>query len=226
MVLFLVVAVSFGCTNKKEQTQTKDNKLNFTGNSKGSNLEEQKPQTEPAIESSSSNYVSINGASVYQPTEEIKVDNIVFRDFQVLYSGKELPAGVPKEEFIYFDEKAADNGALIDNNSYIFINITVENKSETPEELYLSFGTFAKVNSKNDIIEKTNEVRYRSDYKSEDATRKDYYRCELGANESHTYKVGYVITDSMLQSGSLFFQINKDGDGVNTKDYKYYEVKI
>lgn len=29
MVLFLIAVVSFGCTNKKEQTQTKDNKLSF-----------------------------------------------------------------------------------------------------------------------------------------------------------------------------------------------------
>ncbi|MCL2865378.1 MAG: hypothetical protein FWE25_07555 [Lachnospiraceae bacterium] len=162
----------------------------------------------------------------YSKEEEIVIDDMIFKNFDVIYTGKSLPEYAPKNEVIYFDEQVDFRGYLMDDFTYCFITITLENTTDEEIEEYLSFGLLVDVDEQGKTIARSEEVRYRSDYVPIDPTGKDYYRCVVEAKSESTFIVGYILQDSMLTSERLYYEINRYGEWFSPTNFRYIKVDL
>ncbi|MCL2865377.1 MAG: hypothetical protein FWE25_07550 [Lachnospiraceae bacterium] len=176
-----------------------------------------------ATEEEQTNLIKTNS---YNQRDEISVDEIIFKNFNVIYTGKFLLEYAPKNEIIYFNEQVSFLGELMDDTAYVFITITLENTSDKMSVIYLGCGDFVTVDENGQTIDGAHEVRYRSDYTSDDPTRKDYYKCELEPKSVHTYTVGYILPVSMLESDNLYYKINRYGEWFSPTNFRYIKVNL
>ena len=114
-----------------------------------------------------------------------------------------------KEQVEYFNgEEVDENGTLISDHSYIFINMTIENTSNAPIERTInSCGIIAG----NDSIALgyTEEMRFFD--KGLDAKSRDYFHYTLEENKKQTFNVGFIVKDENLDSNKLTMIINNHG---------------
>lgn len=215
-----------GC-NKEEPSErvlkNEENHLDFSADRE--NLEKKNNDSEDSIVEmgDKDKYLfTLNEANIYEPQESIDIDGIVFSDIKINIC-KELPEEINKNEIIYFDEQIDENGKLIGNNTYIFADVTIQNTCDSKQEIYLSCGKFSLINNQNNIIEFSNELRYRDFYEPDKDTGKDYYRSEFEAGETLRIKLGYIVDEEFVKQDNLLYSINFYGVG-SGDDLKAFRI--
>lgn len=213
----------------KAQVSKENNGLDFTVKEK---KEVQQNTSEERIEQTAGQEMqkgeesyafTLNNANVFKLDEQVNIDGIVFANLNVDIR-KELREGLTKEDLIYFDEQTDETGKLEDGYTYIFADIEITNTTDEEKVVYLSCGDFVIINDKNDIIDSTNELRYRSAYESTNATRKDYYRCEFEPKEEKQLELGYIAPESLVQQEHLLYSINLYGTGTESEEIRAIQV--
>lgn len=215
-----------GC-NKEEPSErvlkNEENHLDFSADRE--NLEKKNNDSEDSIVEmgDKDKYLfTLNEANIYEPQESIDIDGIVFSDIEINIC-KELPEGIDKSEIIYFEEQTDENGTLIGSNTYIFADVTIQNTCDSEQAVYLSSGKFSIINNQNNIIETSNELRYRGFYEPDKDTGKDYYRSEFEAGETLRIKLGYIVDEEFVKQDNLLYSINFYGVG-SGDDLKAFRI--
>lgn len=229
LMTVLLICLFTGCEKHEKSGGNEEDKgnngLDFTINSndegeaaeQDTNINEEEPShdTEYAF--------TLNGANIFDLQDTIEIDGIVFKNLKVEIQ-KKLLQGISKEEITYFYEHTDETGTLEDGYTYIFADITIANSTDKLQVVYLSAGNFVVTNGKNDIIDSTSELRYRSEYESAGTTKKDYNRCELEPGEEKKLLLGYIAPDALVGQETLLYSINLYGTGSGGDDIKAFKV--
>lgn len=120
-----------------------------------------------------------------------------------------------------------DKGNFIDNNNYVWVQVTWENTSDEDNEQYLNcFGL--------STIEHTNNSGFMKEpliiSTSTDYTKKNTFAYTLKSKEKITFYLGYIITDQEAQDfkDSMYISLNINGTSYtyNDKDRKGIKLKF
>ena len=129
--IFLNMAIAIcicSCGKTEDSTYPSgDNGLNFAQTTnettKGSDKTEITPNKMPKY--SRPGY-TVKNSNMYTMGEIIQEDGIKFSISNILTS-KDLPDGIKKEDANFLSEEIDENGKLLQQQSYIFVNLTMEN---------------------------------------------------------------------------------------------------
>ncbi|SHJ60854.1 hypothetical protein [Parasporobacterium paucivorans] len=227
LVVLINSTLICGCSNETLDGSTINKELNFeliTESTAESIKEETPSEVIDNDEKIPKKGYVINNSNIYSPNEEINIDGIVFSNIEISAT-KAIPSGISKEEIINFGEKTDEYGSLVEKQTYAFVDLTISNTTQDYIDLYLSGGYLGVLNSENEISDSSVELRYRSNYFSDDPYRKDYYLYRMGPDESKTIKLGYIVSDQLLNSENLNFIINKDGFGPGYDQLKAFKLR-
>lgn len=218
ILAFTLMACKGTNTTEVKQASKEDNGLDLT-------LKEiQEDNQNKGEEQESDSYAfTLNNANIFDLDEQVDIDGIVFANLKTEIQ-KELREGISKEDVIYFYEQADENGRLEEGYTYIFADITITNTTEEEKVVYLSCGDYVNIDDKNNIVDATSELRYRSAYESSDATRRDYYRCVFRPKEEKQLELGYIAPESLVQQKHLLYSINLYGTGTESDDIRAIKV--
>lgn len=166
----------------------------------------------------------INNANVFASTDTISIEGFSFSGFSSAAS-KSLPQGVDKDEVIYFSESVDDAGNILDDHTYLFGTVTISNDLDETQDIYLNSCRFVVLDGENKIIANSGELRHRSAGDSEMITR-DFAKASLAAHESKEFTVGYIMDDSEMETGDLFFIADSTiyGEQIDAPGYEHYKV--
>ena len=228
-IISIVIVLNACSKNKSENESSLDsvqeNGLNFAQTTQNAQTENSVSDTLNSGQEMPLPGFTINNSNIYEMNDKINIDGIEFSNLTLTVS-KDILNGILKDDIIYFDEETDDNGRLLQEQSYIFADITLNNTTSETVEIYLSFGTFIVLNSENEITDSSIETRYRSDYTSTDPYRKDYFKYSLAPNSSSAVTIGYIVRDTIINSNDLYYMINKDGYGPGYDQFKAFTVDL
>ena len=120
-----------------------------------------------------------------------------------------------------------DNGNFIDNNNYVWVQVTWENTTDEDNEQYLnSLGL--------KTIENTNNTGFMKEplmiSTSTDYTKKNTFAYTLKSKEKITFYLGYIITDQEAKDykDNIYLSLNINGTSYtyNDKDRKGIKLKF
>ena len=219
--IMIVLVILTGCKNSKSTDSIQDNGLNFAQNSSTvCNTETTKADEQ---QKHPLRNMKIYNSNVYDINEPMNIDDIEYSNFKVTVS-KNIINGLSKNEIIYNGESSDNDGKLLQKMSYMFVELTIANKTSSQAILYLSGGSFVVLDSENNISDSSVDLRYRSDYTSTDPYKKDYYKYILEGGEKHTVKLVYIVNDELINSNNLYYMINKGGYGPGYDSFKAFKI--
>lgn len=166
---------------------------------------------------------SINKSNIISVTDAIHIDEISFK-FLKVYVSKKLPDHIGMDKILYFNEPVTDKGELKNNQVYVFIDISVENCSKQELIYYVSDGNFVEINENGNIIDSCLEVRYQSLFDADSQSVKDFNKIIIPPEEEYTITIGYIANESMVDSGALYYMINKDGYSADYDEIKAFQI--
>lgn len=134
------------------------------------------------------------------------------------YSGYEAPEGVDITESP--GAELDSEGNIINNYSYVVVNVSAKNQSEQKIENDLIWGNFQLkfIMPPSEYSDYIGEI----DYLGEDVPRKfghDYYAENFEPGETKEIAMIYVVHDELLDSEGMYLEINPTGAVIENADY-------
>lgn len=99
----------------------------------------------------------------------------------------------------------------------------IRNETGKEQEVYLSAGNFVVINKENDVIDMSEELRYRSGYENPEK-KKDYYRSSFSEGEEKEVLLVYIVPDNLLEQDNLLYSINLYGEG-SSDELKAFKIR-
>lgn len=134
--------------------------------------------------------------AVYEMGEEVYLGDYIYKVNSVIKTKTrgDFPTPTNWTRFSFDKE-----GNLIDDNSYIVVNLTIKNTTEETKEIYLNNNQLTLLHDKGYFP----LAECISSSKLEGYGRKDYFRVELNAKEEHTWNLVYACKDEYLKGDYL-----------------------
>ncbi len=227
-VIFCILMTA-GCSEKEKKIKPEENTLDFTvdsaeeieiqesgsGGMANGNLDDDEPEKKEYA-------YKINNANIYDINSPIEIDDIVFKYKNTEFS-KELKADISCDDILYFDDEIDEKGRLKDGFTYIYTELVIRNETGKEQEVYLSAGNFVVINKENDVIDMSEELRYRSGYENPEK-KKDYYRSSFSEGEEKEVLLVYIVPDNLLEQDNLLYSINLYGEG-SSDELKAFKIR-
>lgn len=142
---------------------------------------------------------------------KIIADNILIQVNDMIVT-RGLPETVEKYKIDYFDEICGEDGTFEKDYQYVFLDLTLENKSGIIKEMYLNSILMSHLDDNNSFRGPTEEMRYRSGYDFEGISPKDYFCLTLDINEIVDVTVGFIVEDTFFDTPHSCLRINISGN--------------
>lgn len=151
--------------------------------------------------------------------EEVLTDDLMFKvnSVEKTKERKQFP-NPPDWDLIVKDE----NGNLINDMSYVIVNVTIKNQKETERVFPLNS---CWVNAIDDRNERYTYQCWMSS-KLDDFDKKDYFEYTFQPKEEYTCDLVYIVEDERLQNNNLIFDINISGVIGYDDDSRYIKLKL
>lgn len=134
--------------------------------------------------------------TVYEMGEEVYLGDYIYKINSVVKTKTRGNFPTPTNWTRFSFDK---EGNLIDDNSYVVVNITIKNTTEEAKELYINNNQLTIPHQK----EYFPLAECISSSKLEGYERKDYFRVELDPKEEHTWDLVYACKDEYLKEDYL-----------------------
>lgn len=186
-----------------------------------SNLWSNKKETEKNTEIKEENLTLDNESEddkTFEIGEEVLTDDLTFKvnSVEKTKERKQFP-NPPDWDRVVADEK----GNLINDMSYLIINVTIKNNREAERMFPLNS---CWVNAIDDRNERGTYECWMSS-KLEDFDKKDYFEYTFQPQEEYTCDLVYIVEDERLQNNNLIFDINISGVVGYNDDSRYVKIK-
>jgi len=190
----------------------------FPKNNVWNSKKEKKENTEvQAVENLISNNESKDDKT-FEIGEDVLTDDLIFKvnSVEKTKERKQFP-GPPDWDRLVADE----SGNLINDMSYVIINVTIKNNRETERMFPLNSCWVNAIDDKNEIY--TYECRMSSKFENFD--KKYYFEYTFQPKEEYTCDLVYLVEDERLQDNNLFFKISISGVIGYDDDSRYIKIK-
>ncbi len=155
---------------------------------------------------------------IFEMGEDVLTVDLTFKvnSVEKTKEKKQFPNPPDCDEFVT-DEK----GNLINNMSYVIVNVTIKNNRETERMFPLNSCCLDVIDDKNEIY---NYECWMSS-KLEDFDKKDYFEYNFQPQEEYTCDLVYIVEDEKLQYNNQIFDINISGVVGYDDDSRYIKIK-
>jgi len=155
---------------------------------------------------------------IFEIGEDVLTDDLIFKVNSVEKTKERKQFPKPENtDRIVTDE----NGNLINNMSYIIINVTIKNDRETERMFPLNSCWLNVIDDKNVV----HSCECRISSKLEDFDKKDYFEYTFHPKEEYTCDLIYIVEDENLQYNNLIFKISISGVIGYDDDSRYIKIK-
>lgn len=121
-----------------------------------------------------------------------------------------------------------ENGNLICDSSFIIADMEVTNNSSSNRKLYMNSSRINLYNYNNGIIDynKSTEACAYTFNGDRSIYAKDFFRIDFQANETKTFRVGYVLDDELISEDFdiIRIEINHSGMAGFNENIRYYKI--
>ncbi len=190
----------------------------FPKNNVWSNKKETKENTEAKEEESLIVDNELEEDKTFEIGEDVLTDDLIFKvnSVEKTKERKQFPKPPNWERFV-----TDENGNLINNLSYIIINVTIKNNRETTRMFPLNSCWLNVMDDKNQVY----NYECIMSSKLEDFDKKDYFEYNFQPKEEYTCDLVYIVEDEILQYNNLIFNINISGAVGYDDDSRYVKIK-
>ncbi len=192
------------------------------------NLWSSKKETKEGIETKNNdeikeeeNVVSSNefeDDKIFEMGEEALTVDLTFKvnSVEKTKEKKQFPNPPDWEQFV-----TDENGNLINDMSYIIINVTIKNNKEAERMFPLNSCWLDVIDNKN-VVYNYECIMFS---KLENFDKKDYFEYNFQPQEEYTCDLVYVVEDEKLQYNNQIFDINISGVVGYDDDSRYIKIK-
>jgi len=232
VVLLVLIFVLSGCSNSTStpHTNTKESDMDRSDimdslivDNKESNLSESDEETlvnEEHLTTYADEHHYISLDNLYTLGETVNYEDAEYIVTSITIT-KDI-GEVAKEDINYFsDEEIDEKGNLINNYSYIFVDLTVKNVSGVQKEVLLN-NTFARIEGK-EAFEAGGEARYMNP-RQEKTRMADYFKYILDKKEKIQVTVLYIMPDESIIE-DMYYVIGSSGSFLDNIDNKFIKVE-
>jgi hypothetical protein len=227
LTVFLLLIMSFGmiaCAKPNQQTDASSlDDLSF------SDTKQNDSDVPPLLPDGATIDIPqgvVNPANIYESSSSVVSDGFIYSGLKLVAKSSALPAGVSADDIYYSNETVGADGQLSTGNKYYFVSITITNESNEANELYLDSSFIAVLDSDNNEVARSEELRYAASegQKPNDHSKKDFARAVLSANESRTFTLGYIMSDADVSKGETIFVVGSTGATDLSATYLDYQA--
>ena len=127
-----------------------------------------------------------------------------------------------KDKVNYLTDEVDEQGNLLGDNQFVWIQLEVENQSNEAKEIVLNSNTFYNITEENKTVEASAEAVYISQIE-EGRQPNQSFHCLLQPQEKRELEIGYILFENL--EGDLYYGVGNGGSSIEDVNNKFIRIE-